>query len=217
MKKITTLFMLMIGLSSISTQTTDLYALVYPTTNGRQLTDLYNSDATVQDAIDKFLNNQPSLLDPFNGGTASSPGLGTRKLYLFKIIIDQYGTKYMSPTDAYAYIYYDTTAGYAKIHYNGTTETGYPTGELQYKKVLVGSDTATDQGWIEMPTICYNSAYYSDLSFSAHIKIKTSDENADQGGDCCYGDASLQLGSITISGYKMLTLNDYFLPVYHQS
>jgi hypothetical protein len=221
MKKITTLFMLMIGLSGITTQATDadLYALVYPSSTG-PLSNLYNSNATAQDEIDKFLNNQPSLLDAFNGGTADSPGLGTRKLYLY------YNTggdiPAMVNTDEYAYIYYDSSAGCTKIHYNGFDPGAHtwPTGELQYKKVLVDSATASGQGWIEMPLIAY---YYVSTSLTqptssrAYIKIKTSDENADQGGVCYFSDASLQLGSINITGYKMLTTDDCFLPVYQPS
>jgi hypothetical protein len=219
-KKTIALFMLMIGFSSISTQTTDLYALVYPSSTG-PLSNLYNSNATAQDEIDKFLNNKPSLLDASNPAASGAIGLGTRKLYLFCIVEDGFGAKYMGSTGANAYIYYDTTAGCAKIHYHEpiSAKTNddeiYSTGELQYKKVLVDSDTATDQGWIEMSNTYYLTAQKS--SSRAYIKIKTSDENADQGGTCTYGDATLKLLSITISGYKMLIPNDYFLPVYQTS
>ncbi len=70
-----------------------------------------------------------------------------------------------------------------------------------------------------MPIVkyCSKDDAHSNASSSAYIKIKTSDSSADQGGNCCYCVANLQLGSRIISGYKMLTLNDYFLPVYHTS
>jgi len=202
MKKIITLFMLMIGISDITIQAVaDLYAIVYPNTAG-PISNLYKSNATLQDEVDKFLNNKPSLLDAFNGGTDSSPGLGTRKLYLFD------KNNVMQKTNSY--IYFDASAGYAKIHYEGaTTYEGntattmmIPTGK--YKKVLIDTETATTQGLLSTP--------------SKYIKIKTSGTDADQGGECFVEDATLNLssgsGSTSIDCYKMLSTNDYFFSVY---
>ena len=219
----------MIGFSSMSTQATDadLYALVYPTTHGRQLTDLYNSDATAQDEIDKFLNNQPSLLDAFNGGTTDSPGLGTRKLYLFR------NTKGAIPamvkTNQYAYIYFDTAAGYAKIQYSGVSESNKTytsiSKAVKYKKILTDATTANQNGWSSMPNMFYydytaflsadaDTSTASSLKSTAYIKIKTSGPDADLGGDCYFRDTTLSFGSINITGYEMLTTDDCFLPVY---
>jgi hypothetical protein len=250
MKKITTLLMLMIGLSGITTQAVtqatngdnDLYALVYPLDTG-QLSNLYNSDATAQDEIDKFLNNKPSLLDASNPATSGAVGLGQRKLYLYT----HDATYGFTPAGSYAYIYYDTSTSCPMIHYSGATDPDNTlsscgsnwssiSGDFLYKKVLTDSTTATANGWSEMPSMLYGSYEISTGSIGedssttynaptcsgnysrAYMKIKTT-YGVDGGGESWAPTLTSpsSLGVPSIEAYKMVLYVDYFFSVYQTS
>ena len=222
--------MLAIGIHGLTkADDADLYALVYPSSTG-SLSDLYNADPITQDEVDKFLNNQPSKLDQYNKAASEASGLGTRKLYLFRNT--QGDVKAMRSTGSNAYIYYDAIANCAKVHCEGYDTFGdaYKNGTLGpvpdytykailiYKKVL-NSDTTLNP----LPSKIYCSrsdidttatSFGASPNSTAFIKIKTSNSTADAGDSCFFNDTTLTLGSTTISGYKMLTTNDYFLTVY---